>query len=269
MALIRGHHEFDDQFTQIPNSWLRDPRLSLATKGLLAQIMSHRPGWSITLENLALANGVGRDAIRTCINQLIEVGYLSRSEERERNSMGQVAGYTYVTQDPTQVEPTLAEPTQGKQPHKKTITLEDHALEEQSLTHVHQDELFDQFWDKYPRKQNKQSARRAFKQAIKQVSLETIVTAAHRYATDPNRVDAYTKLPETWLRNECWEDEPLPERPKVRDKEAEAQRSRELLARDRELTKAMLQAQKRTPGTPPPKCEHGNSIVSCQKCLKG
>jgi hypothetical protein len=127
MALIRGHHNFDDQFTQIPNAWLRDKRISLAAIGLMAQLMSHRPGWEITQENLAHANGCGRDRIRTIIDELLNAGYLKRSEERQRNSAGQLAGYDYVTCDPMQDSPMLgfptqAEPTQANPLHKKTIT---------------------------------------------------------------------------------------------------------------------------------------------------
>jgi len=64
MPLVRGRHSFDDQFTQIPNAWLRDNRLSLQARGLLAQLMSHAPGWNITQESLAKANNIGRDAMR-------------------------------------------------------------------------------------------------------------------------------------------------------------------------------------------------------------
>lgn len=127
MALIRGNHTFDENFTQIPNEYLRDKRLSLAAIGLLGQLLSHRPGWEITQENLAKANNVGRDAIRTLINQLVDAGYLRRSDKRQRNSAGQLAGYDYVTCDPmlgepTLAEPTLAEPTLVHPLHKKTIT---------------------------------------------------------------------------------------------------------------------------------------------------
>jgi hypothetical protein len=76
MPLIRGHHSFDDHFTQIPNDWLRDKTISLGAKGLLAQLLSHAPGWRISQESLARDNGVGRDAIRTLINELLEAGYL-------------------------------------------------------------------------------------------------------------------------------------------------------------------------------------------------
>jgi hypothetical protein len=137
MALIRGHHDFDEQFTQIPNAWLRDKRLSLATRGLLAQIMSHKPGWTITLENLAAANGVGRDAIRVCLNQLIATGYLSRSEERERNSAGHLTSYTYTTQtpqgeQPTSENPTLVAPTLVEPQHKNKKVKEEQVEERKS-----------------------------------------------------------------------------------------------------------------------------------------
>ena len=135
MPLIRGHHSFDSQFTQIPNDWLRDPRLSLGAIGLLAQLLSHQPGWKISQENLARANRIGRDGMRTLLNELIAAGYLSKSEERERNESGQLAGYVYTTKDPdaspmlsepmlaepTQAEPTLADPTHKKNIDKNTI----------------------------------------------------------------------------------------------------------------------------------------------------
>jgi hypothetical protein len=127
MALIRGHLPFEDDFTQIPNAWLRDNRLSLGSIGLLAQLLSHRPGWKITQENLAKANNVGRDAVRTMINELVSSGYLKKSEKRQRNSAGQLAGYDYVTCDPmldepTLAEPTLGEPTQADPTHKNIIS---------------------------------------------------------------------------------------------------------------------------------------------------
>lgn len=128
MPLIRGEHVADTHYTQIKNTWLRDPRLSLGAIGLLAQISSHKPGWTITIANLAAQNNVGKDAIRTLLNELMDAGYLSRSKERERNEKGQMASYVYITQDPLNDGdvamadfPTLAEPTLAEPHHKKTI----------------------------------------------------------------------------------------------------------------------------------------------------
>jgi len=121
MPLIRGHQSFDDHFTQIPNAWLRDTRLSLAAKGLIAQLMSHKPGWQISITNLAMANGVGKDAMRTILNELLDAGYLSRSEKRERNAKGFLGGYVYTTKDPEPFDtaadcPRLDEPTLDEPP---------------------------------------------------------------------------------------------------------------------------------------------------------
>jgi len=131
MPLIRGHHSFDDHFTRIPNHWLRDSRLSLQSRGLLAQLMSHSPGWKITQESLAKANNIGRDAMRSMLKELVEYGYLLVSEKRQRNADGTLGGYIYTTGEPKSDEPTLAEPTQADPTHKKNI-LKEEQLEETS-----------------------------------------------------------------------------------------------------------------------------------------
>jgi hypothetical protein len=64
--------------------------------------------------------------MRTMLNELIAAGYLSKSEHRERNTSGQLAGYVYETKDPQVskpmlAEPTQAEPTQVEPTHKNTI----------------------------------------------------------------------------------------------------------------------------------------------------
>jgi len=57
------------------------------------------------------------------------------------------------------------------------------------------------------------------------------------------------------------------------EQQAQAQviESKIKLDRDKELTKQMLEAERASAvkATPPPKCKHGNSVVSCKRCLKG
>ena len=100
MPLIRGHHSFDDQFAQIPNAWLRDSRLSLKAIGLLAQIMTHVPGWNMSINSLSTRNNVGRDQIRTAIGELEEFGYLTREQSRED---GRFSETIWRTSDPTDI----------------------------------------------------------------------------------------------------------------------------------------------------------------------
>ncbi len=73
---------------------------------------------------------------------------------------------------------------------------------------------FDTFWSAYPRKEAKKAAADAFKAALKRASAEQIIAGAERYRDDPNRDPAYTKHATTWLRADCWDDAPLPARPK-------------------------------------------------------
>jgi len=131
MPIIRGQHSFDDHFTQIPNAWVRDSRLSFKARGLLAELMSHRTGWSITLKNLAQGKD-GRDAVRGAVNELIALGYLTRSDERGHDEKGRLTDYTYQTHDPFQEGadlPTLEKPTLENPHTKKTISKEEQSKE--------------------------------------------------------------------------------------------------------------------------------------------
>ena len=218
MPLIRGHHEFDDQFTQIPNQWIRDQRISLAAKGLLAQLLSHSPGWRISQESLATANGVGRDAIRTLINELLAAGYLGRSEDRERTEKGYLGGYTYTTQDPMLDEPMLAQPTQDNPLHKNNIlknnNLKNRERAVQDLAGQFEEYHFDEFWQNYPKKVDKGAALKAFRRALKKADAKDVIDGARAYATDPNLPDEkrFIKNPATWLNAESWANGALPER---------------------------------------------------------
>ena len=214
MPLIRGHHSFDDHFTQIPNDWLRDKTISLGAKGLLAQLLSHAPGWRISQESLARDNGVGRDAIRTLINELLEAGYLARSEARERNEKGYLGGYTYTTAEPTQDNPTQDNPL-----HKKTITKN---KEIKNNERIYSDSQFEEFWNYYPKKVDKGAALRAFRKAAKTEDVALIINGAERYAEDPNLPEKqFIKNPATWLNAEAWNNGPLPARKKTDSKALE------------------------------------------------
>jgi hypothetical protein len=214
MPLIRGHHSFDDHFTQIPNDWLRDKRISLGAKGLLAQLLSHAPGWRISQESLGRDNGVGRDAIRTLINELLEAGYLMRSEERERGEKGYLGGYTYTTQDPTQDNPTQANPLLKKN------NIKNNNIKNNERTYSDSQTEFETFWELYPKKVDKGAAVRAFRKALKTFEALEVIAGAKRYAEDPNLPEKrYVKNPATWLNAEAWNNPPLPER-KKEDKKA-------------------------------------------------
>lgn len=124
MPLIRGHHSFDDHYTQIPNSWVRDNRLSFKARGLLVFLMSHSPGWNMSVRSIAKANGTGIDTIKSAVTELESLGYLQRSSEQLRDENGTFADYVWTTADPFQ-NPVTGKPVNGKQDTKKNNTKEE------------------------------------------------------------------------------------------------------------------------------------------------
>jgi hypothetical protein len=77
--------------------------------------------------------------------------------------------------------------------------------------------LFEAFWAEYPRKEGRAAAKKEFDAAVaRDVPFETIMDGARRYAVAKVNVDdQWRKMPGTWLREECWTEDPKPPRPKV------------------------------------------------------
>lgn len=98
MAIVTNHIDFTQKFTQIPNAWVRDKRLSHRARGVLAVILSHRDGWETTTQYLVENGSEGRNAIRTALNELCDVGYLRY--EPIPGEGGKLVGSRYVTQIP-------------------------------------------------------------------------------------------------------------------------------------------------------------------------
>lgn len=269
MPIVRSRHVFDAAFTQIPNAWLRDKQLSLKAKGLLAQLMSHAPGWNVSIRSLAEANDCGLDAIRTAVAELEQAGYLKRSQER--STEGQFAEVTWLTCDPSEKpssdNPTSANPTTKNTIHKNT------SQKNNERTYAHASlERFEDFWKIYPRKAGKQAALKAWAKAIKVADAETIIEGARRYANDPNRKDAFTAHGATWLNAGRWDDEPMPERELTKEEKEERAR----IKREQERAAQIEASRKRREESerqaeqsrlnPPKTCEHDRIIFACRIC---
>lgn len=139
MSIKRPALSFDRDFTIIPNAWLRDGSLSLRARGLLGQLLSHSPGWEITVESLMRENPEGRDAIRRAIKELEDAGYLNREQARAGSKF---ASMDYTLQEPDQVRISsvgfsdhgtadVGFPDVGKSTHKEDHLSEDHSSEDQ------------------------------------------------------------------------------------------------------------------------------------------
>jgi hypothetical protein len=256
MPIIRGHHAFDDYYTQIPNEWVRDARLSFKARGLLTLVMSHSRGWSLSINSLAVQNQEGKDAIRTAINELEKYGYLTRSQVNEAGRFGEAV---WTTHDPADLPMAENPMTDNPTPKKNNLK------EEQVKNTTVQSAEFDEFWNEYPKKEGKKPAFKAFTSALRRASFEDILAGVIRYKTSDKVQRGFIMLASRWLNEDHWEDYHAPSA----DSEA-AERARLRREREREATEAFLAEQRaleanlRGPAT----CKHGLTIARCLPCSK-
>lgn len=71
--------------------------------------------------------------------------------------------------------------------------------------YAHEQEMFDEFWNAYPRKLDKGKAFRAFRSALKRATFEDILAGVIAYRNDPKRNPDFTKYPASWLNADAWE----------------------------------------------------------------
>lgn len=274
MPIIRGEHSFDSHFTQIPNAWLRDVRLSYKARGLLAELMSHSVGFEVSIKRLASKGSDGRDSIASAIGELEAIGYLNR--EQLRNLDGTLASTLWTTKDPEAPWtgfPSTAKPITDN-PHLKKNNYKN---TESKNNYAH---YFELFWQNYPRKVGKGAAEKAFGKALIEVEdlhrqelSERIIKAALALAHDPNLPSQqFVPHAATWLNRAGWLDEPYPERERTSEDRAEANRANAEKERERRLrqSRELLaeQEKQKANASPAPKCHHGASIVSCKSCLR-
>jgi hypothetical protein len=201
MPLIRGHHTFDDHFTQIPNDWVRDSRLSLKAIGLLTQLMSHRPGWNMSVSSLARFNKTGVDTIKSAVKELELYGYLTRSGKQEHNSDGTFADFIWTTADPFQ-NPDAVKSVSGKQDTKNTITKEQQPIKNKQ---ENTDNGFDTFWNLYPKRIAKADALKAWNKAIKKKTPDELIALTKAYSESKLPDMTYIPYPASWLNKELYE----------------------------------------------------------------
>ena len=271
MPIIRGAHDFDENFTRMPNRWLRDERLSLKAIGLLAQLHSHSVGWRVSVRSLADANACGLDLIRTAIAELESAGYLKREQARGDNN--QFAESLWTTIDPPSGLPSSAFPNTDNPIHKKN-----NVKKNKDKKHMPNSDLerFDEFWAAYPRRVGKNSAIRAYAVARERFDglasdyESAVVEGALRLAGDPNLPPIqFVPYPTTWLNRDGWCDDPYPPRELTQEQRAETQKLANEIDRERRLRqtqKALSEAN--TESAPIPTCEHGGKLVSCRECLR-
>lgn len=170
-------------------------------------------------DKLARDVGTSVSTVRRALKELEEAGYIVR--ERRYREDGYRSSDRYFLQVNMTDSPKTAEPyrsNEGTLP-VKSADLTGHSYEraepseepKENRQSLVRDEFLD-WYLAYPRHEARGQAEKAYVKARQRAPADVLLAGAERYAADPNREKAFTKLPATWLNGQCWEDEPLPSR---------------------------------------------------------
>ena len=102
-TLIRTKLWFEDGFTQIPNTWIRDAEISFKARGILFLLLSHEAGFKVTIRSIVAAGTDGRDAVQSGVRELERRGYLRRIQPA---GIARNHGITWLLQDPHRMPQT-------------------------------------------------------------------------------------------------------------------------------------------------------------------
>lgn len=81
--IVRANRGPDDRFAIIPNPTIFDRKLTHRALGVLVRVLAMPDGWSVRSEQLTLMYPGGRDAVRTALAELEELGYLHRHRRQD------------------------------------------------------------------------------------------------------------------------------------------------------------------------------------------
>lgn len=226
MGIRRTLLPFEKDYVQIPNAWLRDEKLSRRARGLLAELMTHRAGWHITVASLQKAGPEGRDAIRGAVQELAAAGYLIRRQTQGES--GRFNEIEYEISDPTAVgfsdtggfaddgfadvgSADVGESATKKTIPQKTIDSEDHSEEEHSSSPSAREieSAFEKAWVNWPKRVERKKSLAAFFNAAKTRDVETLVADIIRHgdAFAATREKQFIPALCVWLSGERWTDE--------------------------------------------------------------
>jgi hypothetical protein len=200
-GIFRGKLEFENQFTQIHNAWVRDSKLSYKAKGLLTYLLSHEVGYTITIGQIIRESNDGRQAVRSALEELIQAGYLET--KRTTDQRGYNAGLAYYIKDPAKPKsenPTLDNPTLDNRTAIENNLIKNKKKEDKETTNK-----FETFWSLYPRKIAKADALKAWAKATKTQDPERLIKLTRAYAEGRLPEATYIPYPASWLNKGLYE----------------------------------------------------------------
>lgn len=93
--------KYESQFTILPNELANNSRLSWKAKGILFYMLSKKDGWQYYETEIRKHATDGKDSLNAGIKELIDAGYLQRTQERDET--GRFTSYYYEVYDTPQI----------------------------------------------------------------------------------------------------------------------------------------------------------------------
>lgn len=191
MSIYRRHKK--DNYTCIDNHVFKDHSLSMKAKGLLTQIYSLPDDWEYSVKGLSTLFSDGRDAVNNALQELIDHGYIIRTQKQ--NQAGKFDGYEYDIYEQPQTKsaekpfpenPLTENPLTDNPNQLNTNILNNKEVNTKEIENIYggdffeslpdepvaevvdeKEKMFLEFWKLYPKKVDKEGSRRAFKRIKK------------------------------------------------------------------------------------------------------
>lgn len=200
-----------DNYTLIANSLARDAGISSNARALMLYLLSHSSGFKISIRRLIATRMFGaNELILKTMKELKSAGYI-RLENPEPGIFE-----WFIYQERPRIGRRCDPVSGGDAPphcesmHIRRTTLEDQSKNKYCSTSSNESpDLFEIFWKKYPRKQGKENAIKAFKKhKFDHKTLPPVLDALDAHIRFWDTKDKqFTPLPATWLNGKRWEDE--------------------------------------------------------------
>lgn len=200
MSVIKIQNTNSAPYAQIPNELIRDPRVNQAAFRLMAYLLSHSDGYDLTIEQIERETGLGRYAINEGRKNLEELGWLETVQNKRSN--GKYSAKTWMLKNPTVAGFSIAgDSASAKSAHKNTNKeLKNTNIKKQADT---ENQLWLDFWELYPRKDNKKPAMRVFNNLPKETQ-QLALNAVKVYARSDLPETRFIPYAATWLNQERW-----------------------------------------------------------------
>ena len=202
----------DLKFSIIPE-WLLDADISHKAVRIYAIIARYADNQTLTAwparSTLAARAKCTIKSVDRAITELIKVGALTKATRHDDDGGNRTSLYTLKR---------LQGGTKATQGGRQNDYRGGDKIDPLTITNELEPNIdiyrqrFDEFWQVYPKKLDKRLAERSFRKALDRASFVDILAGAAKYRDDPNREQAFTKNPSTWLNADAWDNEPLPAR---------------------------------------------------------